>query len=134
MASVEKAVISALLSDATVFGLVGDRIFPLFAPQKQDFPLVILQRVATVPHQTLGGYACYAESVMQVDIYTEGFGGVKIGLQVAEAIKGVLADLNGTFAGVEVVSAFYESEEQSLEGEQQIVRTMQEYRITFRDT
>lgn len=51
--SASKALRARLIADATMTGLVGNRIYPGRAPQKTAMPYIVYHRISTVRAATL---------------------------------------------------------------------------------
>jgi len=52
---IEQTIFTVLSTDASVSGLVGNRIYPLRSPQKAEFPLVVYTRVSSARISNLDG-------------------------------------------------------------------------------
>lgn len=58
-----------ILADATVAGLVGDRLWPNQLPQKVTYPAGVITQVDVVRDNTLRAVASLADARIQVDWY-----------------------------------------------------------------
>ena len=67
--TVDKALRSLLMADATVADLVSGRIYPGRAPKGAAFPLVVYEEVAGTGHANLSGAATLEERAVQLAIY-----------------------------------------------------------------
>lgn len=84
-----------LLANEDVTDIVGDKIFPIMAPQNTERPYIVLHLVDTEDAEYLYGAARYYRSLVQVDSYTEqtpeGAAQVmRLGDAVIEALNGVV--------------------------------------------
>lgn len=72
---IEQNIVTALLGDSTITGLVDDRIYPLFRPEADPLPALVYQRVSTVPTNSINGFSgldavriqfsCYAKTLLE---------------------------------------------------------------------
>lgn len=106
--SAAKAMRARLVSDATVIGLVGQRIYPGKAPQDTTLPYVVYHRISTTRTPTLGGPTNVPETRMQLDILAATQASAE---QVANAVRSRLDGYTGTSASVSVLSSVVEDEQ-----------------------
>lgn len=122
MASAEESLVAILKGDATVAGLVGNRIFPKILPQNVIYPAVRYQRISTARDQfrvlsRSGGKATRQQSRIQVDSWalTEA-----VAQQVGAAVRGALDGFAGTSAALQIDQLWIEDEggdtEENVEG------------------
>lgn len=105
--ALEEAVVGILRGDATVAGLVSERIFPAPAPHGVTSPFITYQRVSRsgVDHVLNTGLPTFAETALQVDCWAEhetspsGFQAVR---DVATAVIAALDQWGGTVNGVTI--------------------------------
>lgn len=99
----EEAVYTALVSSAALAALVASgsppdwRVYPVVAPQKVQFPLVIYRTIGGNRQHTMNGGASLVRGLVQVDAYAHTLEEAKA---VAEEVLAVLAGNFATFRGV----------------------------------
>lgn len=98
----EAAIRTLLLADATVAGLVADRIYPLVLPQKPTLPAVTYQRIST-PIQYAQGGPSLATPRLQIDCWAGDYDSAKA---LAAAVAAVLSGYKGTTGGLKVLGVF----------------------------
>jgi hypothetical protein len=106
-----------LLADATVAGMVGTRIYPLFVPQDSAFPAIRYQRLVTPRTRSLLGPSGLAAPTFQYDCYGEQPSGVTEAKLLAEAVRHVLDGYRGT-AGASFIEGAMVVDERDLEFEE----------------
>jgi hypothetical protein len=65
---IDEAIQDHCLSDATLRRLVGDRIYPEFAPASAQVPYVLRTRLSNPPHDHLAGEAAIASPTYQFTV------------------------------------------------------------------
>jgi len=65
---IDEALQDHCLSDATLRKLVGDRVFPEFAPASAVVPYVLRSRISNPPHDHLGGEAAIGSPTFQFTV------------------------------------------------------------------
>lgn len=98
----ETAVTGRLLDDATVSGLIGNEVHWGIAPQRTDFPFIVLTVVSDPRPKDLEGNVSIRGSQIQIDCYAGDRGGVA---ELREAVIAALDDA-GTFDGVKFAGCF----------------------------
>lgn len=94
-----------LLTKASITSLLGTRIFPNKIPQKNsDWPCVVYQIISQNPGHTLEGGADYAETRIQLDVYSET---ALARDALVEALRNVLQGFRGTMGSSTVSSVVY---------------------------
>lgn len=64
-----ETVVQLLLAEPTVAALVGDRIYPLEAPDAADFPLIVVSKASGVGEYDLEGDTGLEDARVGVDMY-----------------------------------------------------------------
>lgn len=62
---------AAIINDTVLSGIVGERIYPLRAPQTAARPFIVMNVFDVTPKRCFDGLANLAETAIQVDIYAE---------------------------------------------------------------
>lgn len=62
-----------LAAQPSIAALVGDRIYPLEAPDASTFPLIVVTKAGGVGEYTLEGDAGVEEARVQIDCYAVGY-------------------------------------------------------------
>ena len=94
MALLEENIITRLEGDATVFSLVGTRIYPV--NQVNDpvvFPLLVFQRISTISPKVLVGTTGLEAARFQIQVWSDKYSETKT---VANAVKVALDGNNNT--------------------------------------
>jgi hypothetical protein len=107
--SASKALRARLIDDATMFGLVGNRIYPGRAPQKPTMPYVVYHRISTVRSATLDtGNTKVPEVRMQVDVVATTQSEVET---ILNQMRLVMDNFRGTSSGVTVLGVSVDDEQ-----------------------
>jgi hypothetical protein len=107
--SASKALRARLIDDATMFGLVGNRIYPGRAPQKPTMPYVVYHRISTVRSATLDtGNTKVPEVRMQVDVIATTQSEVET---ILNQMRLVMDNFRGTSSGVTVLGVSVDDEQ-----------------------
>lgn len=107
MKSPEAVLRSALIANATVAGLMGDRVYPVVAPASAALPFVTWRRVAIRRQQTLGAPMGMPVTSVEYSIYG---GTYEQAREVADAMRLVLDGYGGTVNNTEVKQTSLEQE------------------------
>lgn len=92
---IEQAIKAALLEDAELAALLGDKIFPVVIPQGVKLPCAVYQRSYSQPEMTLLGYQS-EQVTMQVTAFSFTYAEAKaIALRIRAAMAG--AEFKGVF-------------------------------------
>jgi len=73
----EQAVRFWLLADATVAGLVVDRMYPLKAPQQAVRPYLVYRRISGNPEHHMLGATALASVRLQIDALADSYAGAR---------------------------------------------------------
>ena len=65
---IDEALQDHCLSDATLRKLVGERVFPEFAPASAAIPYVLRSRISNPPHDHMGGEAAIGSPTYQFTV------------------------------------------------------------------
>jgi hypothetical protein len=107
--SASKALRARLIDDATMFGLVGNRIYPGRAPQKPTMPYIVYHRISTVRSATLDtGNTKVPEVRMQVDVIATTQSEVET---ILNQMRLVMDNFRGTSSGVTVLGVSVDDEQ-----------------------
>ncbi|NBQ69146.1 MAG: DUF3168 domain-containing protein [Nitrosomonadaceae bacterium] len=107
--SASKALRARLVADATMTGLVGNRIYPGRAPQKPTMPYIVYHRISTVRSATLdSGNTKVPEVRMQCDVIATTQAEVET---ILNQMRLVMDNFRGTSAGVTVLGVSVSDEQ-----------------------
>lgn len=107
--SASKALRARLIADATMTGLVGNRIYPGRAPQKPTMPYIVYHRISTVRAATLDtGNAKVPEVRIQCDVIASSQSEVET---VLSRMRVVMDNFRGTSSGVTVLGVSVDDEQ-----------------------
>jgi len=87
MPTPEESLVSRLQTDPTVSALVGDRIYPVNQVDSANFPLIVYQRISTVPFPVLVGTTEIQSARIQISAWAKTYSETKT---LSTAIKSVL--------------------------------------------
>ena len=68
--SIQTAIYSRLINNATVGAAVGTKVFPVFAPAETAYPFIVFQIISQSPTLVKDGVSPLDEVSLQVDIYS----------------------------------------------------------------
>jgi hypothetical protein len=105
--SPEAVLRSALIANATVAGLVSNRVYPVVAPASAALPFVTWRRVAIRRQQTLGAPMGMPVTSVEYSIYGATYEQAR---EVADAMRSVLDGYGGTSNNTEVKQTSLEQE------------------------
>ena len=108
MAVIEEALVAILQADATVSGLVNDRIYPLVAPVGAELPAITYQRISGVRMETLQGPTGLAAPRFQFSCLANTYSQAK---SLANAVRQALDGYSGTVNGVVIDSILCKNEQ-----------------------
>ena len=108
---IDEALQDHCLSDATLRRLVGDRIYPDFAPASAAVPYVLRSRLSNPPHDHLAGEAAIASPTFQFTVVAASN---KQRNEVADALRAALSRYSGPM-GTEDVEVSSPEEADDLE-------------------
>ena len=75
--SPEQVVRTALVADASVFAVVGSRIYPVLAPSSAALPLITWRRSSVLRTMGLGGPTGVTTVTLSLEIYAETYQAVR---------------------------------------------------------
>lgn len=104
--SLEKAIRSVLINDATVASLVSTRVYPQRRPMGTSVPAVVYQTVFQETNQALETQAGIQRSRISIDCIDNTYGDTKT---LRNAIQGALINYSGTLEGETIHSVRLES-------------------------
>ena len=87
--SIEQGLVAHLIADATVGGIIGNKVHPGAIPQNGALPAVVYNRISSVRDVDMGGPMDFVQVRLQVDCWHTSYAGVKT---LADAVR---AALNG---------------------------------------
>jgi hypothetical protein len=117
-----------ILADATIAGLVEDRIFAVRRQQGSALPSLVITLISTDPKTTFAGYAGMRFRRFQVDIYADEESGDDLDT-LGQALFELLEGIPGTMGTTKVPRAHLASETDMDEGQAQVLRRMQDWLI-----
>lgn len=89
----EIAIRELLLSDETIYSLIGVRVYPVVTPQNPSFPMVVYGLRNTERLSHIAGSENIANKTIRIDAYAESYAAVK---SVSEAVSRLLHGYAGT--------------------------------------
>jgi Protein of unknown function (DUF3168) len=108
---IDEALQDHCLADATLRGLVGERIYPEFAPASAAVPYVLRSRISNPPHDTMTGEAAIASPTFQFTVVASSS---RERNAVSEALRACLSRYSGPM-GTEDVDVMSPDESDDVE-------------------
>lgn len=105
--SPEAVLRSAIVGDATLYGLVGSRIYPVIAPATASLPFVTWRRAGIQRSQTLGAPMGVPKLSVEYSIYAATYESAR---EVSDRMRVVLDGYGGTVDNVTVRQVSLEQE------------------------
>jgi len=104
--SLEKAVRSILIADATVTGLVSSRVYPQRRPQGTAVPAIVYQNVFQATNEALATQGGIKRTRLSVEVFDKTYGATKT---LRNAVESALINYTGTTEGETIDSLRLES-------------------------
>jgi hypothetical protein len=105
--SPEAAIRNVLVTNATVAGIVGTRVYPVVAPVEAVLPFVTWRRMSVQRQQSLSGPIGVPTVMLAVDLFATTYEGVR---EMSDAIRSALDGWGGTFENTIVSNVSLENE------------------------
>lgn len=96
---IEEALVAYLLADSALAALIGAKIYPDEIPQGVTYPAVFYLDISSVPLHTLVGQSVIDRPSKQFTVYASTKASAKA---VANRLKALLSDYQGTLSGLEI--------------------------------
>lgn len=96
--------VTRLLADGTITGLVGDKIFPVVAEQEVKRPYVTIRRTGTSPTIVKNEVSGKDEVNVNIAAYAESY---KECIQILAAIRASIDNYRGISAGINFLNVWY---------------------------
>lgn len=120
---------AALLADAAVAAIAGDRVYSMLAPQGERRPCIVFVRVSEIEDATLKGAQGIAQSRVQIDCWAETPDQANA---LAEAVRARMQGLSGTFAGAVFCGAWADRINEGQDRETLAWRVSRDFRLMAR--
>lgn len=131
MADLEVAIFSRLTTFAGLSALISTRCYPVVAPQNPTAPYVTYTRIDGPRESALSEDMGLPHPRMQIDCWAETYAGVRaVALQVRLAMQRWGP---ATVAGVEVLDALLDGEQDSYEDSVKLFRTTWDFIVWHRE-
>jgi gamma-glutamyltranspeptidase len=104
--SLEKAVRSILIADATVTGLVASRVYPQRRPQGTAVPAIVYSNVFQETNEALATQGGIKRTRLSVEVFDKTYGDTKT---LRNAVESALINYTGTTQGETIDSLRLES-------------------------
>lgn len=124
MASIEEALIAALIADTDVAAIVGSNVFIIGGRSNSAYPYVTLQRISTVGTAVLDGPSNLDRPRFQIDCWSDR---ALQALALAETIRVVLDTVELTAAGITFTATFQDQRGPAPDEETRNFRVGQDY-------
>ena len=130
MTSLEKAVRTLLLADATIAAAVGARLYGSRMPQGVQYPAIVIHRISASRVRSLAGPSGYAIVRVQLDVWAVTYEQTK---EIGDRIRAVLDGYAGTVEGVQFGNAEPVMEQDDFDGDVEAYRLIQDWMIGHRE-
>lgn len=133
------ALFEYLNADPVLDPLIGDRIYPIKAPQSADFPRLVYTRISNPREVHMLGESGLSRAIYQIDSWALDDRTVEaVALAVRLALSGFIRKFMGTSAPVAVDSIFCVDEDDTVEktvdgSDTSAFRIRQDYTINHRE-
>lgn len=97
MNEVEEALYFLLVHDASLSAFVGNRVYPLVAPNYVETPYIAYKRVSGPRWRSISGPSGVAQPRIQIDVYDLTYAGAKA---TAKAVRKALDGYRGVIGGI----------------------------------
>ncbi len=127
--TIEQAILTALLADAGLIAVVGERIYPVLAPQDVVKPYIVFSKISAPRDHTHDGGSGLVNARFQFSCFATTY---QVAKQVAGLIQAVLQGYSGTLGGaggVVVNGCFYEDETDLYEPDSALFHVAVDYRL-----
>lgn len=119
---------AALSSNEAIAALVGEKVFPVQAPQRTIEPYIVFSRVSGSAEAHLEGPSNDRESRIQIDIYSRRYA-------VADELRTEIIDMlhgrTGPLAATDVWVALLEFSDESWEDQDQLFRISLDFGVVY---
>lgn len=105
--TLEEGLVAHLKADATIVGLVGERIYHEKLPQKPIYPAIAYARTSTERTMTLAGPTSLTQVRLALDVWASTSAEMK---SVAGAVRAAVSGVTGNLGGTSIQHCTYESE------------------------
>lgn len=105
--NIAPAVYDLLRNDATVAGYVGTRIYPDQIPQEAAYPAIVHFKTEVETLAVKSAPTTNHRISLQIEVFCDTFGE---GENIADAIRSVLDGYSGISAGINIVSCYFNSQ------------------------
>ena len=114
MPLLEEGLINYLLAQASLTGLVDNRIYPLSKEQDDDLPAITYQSIETLRERVMEGTAGIVQTRMQIDSWGRTLIEAK---ELAEKVRICLDGYSGDWSGIRIQGVFQISQNDIPEAE-----------------
>lgn len=97
MTFVLKDIRDHLTNSTAIANEVADRVYADIAPQRTEYPYILLGEVSALPEYHLGGEVGTHTTQVQVDVWTDGTGGRQKANEIGELVRNRLSGYRGQF-------------------------------------
>lgn len=134
MANIWEALPHFLLTDVTLNGLIGDKLFSLRIPQSETLPAITYQDISTVATQAHGEPSALPRVRFQFTIHA---GSLASAVAICQALKNRLDGYRGIMGTgayqTEVDAVLFKNQISDDDTETGIVRRLQDYVIQYKE-
>lgn len=128
---IEEGLLTFVKADATVGGLISDRMYGVKLPQQPTLPAIVFFRVSGERIFDTDGETGLADGRFQFDCWDDNLRGAR---ELAEAVRKRLSGYSGAAGGETVQGAFLENDQDLYDSELDAHRVMMDYLVWYNET
>lgn len=126
----EGSLVTFLLADGTVSGLVAARMYPILLPQEPSYPAIVYSLASSTRLHALDGPPGRASHRVQIDCYAETY---KEAHQLAAAVRQRLDGYAGLMGSTEVGYVSLDNEQDLYDDDARVHRVLQDFLISHKE-
>jgi len=127
--SVETGFRLAVIGDASVSAVIGDRLYARALPQRPTYPAAAMQTISDVPAATLDGNVGRRVARVQVDVFAGA--GAGEAAAVADAIRRAMDAYSGASGDSMITMCRLENERSEYDPEPRLFRVIQDWLVAY---
>lgn len=127
MAVFEAGLHALIIGDATVFGIIGTRVYPNMLPQNPTYPAIVYERAGSSAVRRLGGGANRIRPRIRFHCWAETYGAAK---NTAEALRDLLDGYRGAAGAFQIDDSTFETDIDDYDDDAKVHRVIIDFRLS----
>jgi len=123
----EEGLRTLVLSNGSVAGLIGTRLYPNKLPQSPTYPAVVYERVGSSAVRRLGGGANRIRPRIRFHCWAETYGAAK---NTAEALRDLLDGYRGAAGAFQIDDSTFETDIDDYDDDAKVHRVIIDFRLS----